>query len=208
MNILVLYNSLDRESRVFAELDGEGYASLDWYANDEGRRAYLAAGHPSPSAFPTVVDLDTNETVSKPLRMIQAISVLQNHHSYKTLDMLISSKLKAIDDKTADILEKGFPFKGHRFSLAQDALMNLMALLPVKDTLPYPFPWSDVDNVSAAIDNATEFAQFYGAMVAFAMGSKAQAVPLRAAVAGIKNHPSYSDAEKKAALELLEDTRV
>lgn len=50
----ILHNSMDAVSRVFVESHGAGRTVVDWYCDDAARQSYMAAGHPYPSAFPSV----------------------------------------------------------------------------------------------------------------------------------------------------------
>ena len=51
----ILHNSLDADSRRFVEVNGTGHKVIDWYSDGAARQAYLDAGNPYPSTFPSVL---------------------------------------------------------------------------------------------------------------------------------------------------------
>ena len=51
--MIILHNSQDQASRDFVATNGEGHTVIDWYSDQ--RATYTG---PTPSAFPSVVDMD------------------------------------------------------------------------------------------------------------------------------------------------------
>lgn len=64
--MIILHNVHDQTSRQFVSSYGEGCTVIDWYGDPGAVSQYLAAGNPSPSAFPSIVDEATKTIIRKP----------------------------------------------------------------------------------------------------------------------------------------------
>jgi hypothetical protein len=99
---IILHSELDGASRFFVagnfSPDNPDVQVLDWN-NPDQRSEYEAAGLPSPSAFPAVVNTENDEIINVPKSLDDAIAVLTGQPTVQEKVDLLSQQLAAAQEQ-------------------------------------------------------------------------------------------------------------
>ncbi len=82
---------------------------------------------------------------------------------------------------TASTIERGFTFRGRRFSLSLASQITISNAYTIRASLPYPLRWADADDTGFVImESAADVAEFYqsatvAVLVARSTGNAAKA---------------------------------
>lgn len=73
-------------------------------------------------------------------------------------------RIAAANAATASAIERGFTFRGRRFSLSLASQITISNAHTIRDSLPYPLRWADaVDAGFVIMESAADVAEFYQA---------------------------------------------
>lgn len=79
-----------------------------------------------------------------------------------SLDELKQYRYEQIDRKTFELINNGFVYNGHTFSLSDNAQKNLLGVYTAKELLTYPFPWNTKnDDFTYEIQDIAEMSTFF-----------------------------------------------
>lgn len=90
-------------------------------------------------------------------------------------------RIAAANAATASAIERGFAFRGRRFSLSLASQITISNAYTIRDSLPYPLRWADADDTGFVVmESAADVEAFYQAatlavLVARSAGNAAKA---------------------------------
>ena len=121
-------------------------------------------------------------------------------------EALRTAKIAGIDQRTAELIDKGFSFKNSeggvsRFSLSIPGQMNLTNMLMIRNSglLVYPVPYAAKDDTTfASLVNASAVSEFYGAAFNYLGGCRVTGTLLKVKI---------MECLTVAQLNLIVDTR-
>ena len=79
----ILHNIHDKRSRKFVDDYGLDHTIVNWYEDGIAVAAYLSAGNPSPSSFPSVVDTQKKIVSRLPMTLDLAIQDIKDQDMVK-----------------------------------------------------------------------------------------------------------------------------
>lgn len=76
----------------------------------------------------------------------------------------LEERIAAVNASTAGRIAAGFEFRGQRVSLSEVSQITISNAYTIRDTLPYPLPWSTLDDSGFVVmESAKDVAELYAA---------------------------------------------